>query len=308
MDEILNNIQNWWYNLSGQKDEDEKKRQIKQARNFVSSYAQSPGFKERLQKALKYLKQYEQNPRYNHYPKNLSYTSQDYIYGIKLNPYVIKTKYDSDDGAYFNEQTNTVYIPDQNYDDDRVLEDYGNTAAHEYAHSLSAHITPYLEVSSNFYKTHPSFKKFDHSYKNTFNYPYIFPHFRNSKSYQQMLNIFTDPETLAGYERDPNLVYSETSTTHDASPDESYADLMALRYDLMINNIYDSRKANNIFTKEHLDKYKKLNRRNRIFDNFTDEQIIQMMNEVAQNNTLSQNLYAKKGIKLVPKKLKATSN
>lgn len=299
-------LSDWWYEISGQKEKDEqmkqKIKQINSARNFIFSYVKSPGFMERLQKALPYLRQYEQNPVYN-YPKDRDL--YDNTYEIRINPNKIYTKLDSPKGigAYFERKTNTVYLPNKIYDENRVLEDYGNTAAHEYGHAISNSIVPQLKSISNTSRLFPELDLSSSVSTYKFKYADIFPHFRRSYSYLKLLSQMSD-EDRKFYEKYPDSIYDISSLTHDANPDESYADLMALRYDLNETGIYDSRKANNIFTQEHLDKYKKLNRRNRIFDNFTDEDIIKMMNEIAQNNTSqdSQPLYAKRGDKLVSRK------
>lgn len=98
----------------------------------------------------------------------------------------------------------------------------------------------------------------------------FFPHFRNSKSYNKVL-FSLDPEYWEFYEAHPMTVYNVSDVGHDAAPMESYADLMDFREALYRFNIYDSRKAKNPFTKEHLDKWKSLNKHLRLFDNFTDE-------------------------------------
>ena len=92
-----------------------------------------------------------------------------------------------------------------------------------------------------------------------------------------------------------------TDDLHDASPSESYADLFLLRKKLLDSGVYDIRKANNPFTKQHLEQFKKKNKdKIRLFDNFSDEDIIWMMNNVAQNNmnNNNQNQYAKQGGKM----------
>lgn len=68
---------------------------------------------------------------------------------------------------------------------------------------------------------------------------------------------------------------------------------MALRYMLYNNGIYDSRKADNPFTKEHLNKMKEINPEFRLFYNFDDEDIIKikMMNTVAYNTNYDNQNY-----------------
>jgi hypothetical protein len=65
-----------------------------------------------------------------------------------------------------------------------------------------------------------------------------------------------------------------------------------LKKKLLDLGIYDVRKANNPFTKQHIDQFKKKNRdKVRLLGNFSDADIIWMMNNVAQNNTSTNNKY-----------------
>lgn len=302
MEEWFEQLRNWWYEKSGQKYKDEVRKQAKDASDFVVSYVKSPGFKQRLKLVPKFLKQYEQNPKYNSFPSDLTLNFKDYRYKVKLEPFTFYTKYPESVGSYFNPKSKTVYI--QSDGKSNVTENHGNESAHEYGHVVEHMIQPSLLIKDTFYKQHPELEGTDPQYETPFVYSYIFPHFRESKAYKQMLfRLADDEDARKYYEKHPRTVYDIDSVSHDADPGESYADLMSLRYDLNATGIYDSRKANNPFTKEHLQKYKALKRKQRLFDNFTDDQIIKMMNEIAQNNVQTNNslLYAKKGSKLIPK-------
>lgn len=74
--------------------------------------------------------------------------------------------------------------------------------------------------------------------------------------------------------------------SHDMRRDENYADILAFRKSLYDDGIYNSLKANNPFTKKHLDKAKKKYKDYfvRPFNNFTDEELIEIMNLVAAND------------------------
>ena len=84
----------------------------------------------------------------------------------------------------------------------------------------------------------------------------------------------------------PQLTPNKKVNKHDSRREENYSDLMDFRRMLYNDKIYDSTKANNPFTKEHLnkakEKYKDLFIR--LFNSFTDDRIINIMNTVAQNN------------------------
>lgn len=119
-------------------------------------------------------------------------------------------------------------------------------------------------------------------------YSTLYPIFRRNKQYQFLLNKLVDPKLQKLFNTNPSRYYRYS---HDAQPSESYADLMALRYMLYNNGIYDSRKADNPFTKEHLNKMKEINPEFRLFQNFDDNDIIKMMNTVAYNTNYDNQNY-----------------
>lgn len=91
---------------------------------------------------------------------------------------------------------------------------------------------------------------------------------------------------------------------HDAELNEAYSDLGALRYNLEKEGIFDSKKAGEIFTKEHLEKYRKTERgkRDRFIQLHTDDQIIEAINVIAENNNENQEYelpMARKGLTLI---------
>lgn len=94
---------------------------------------------------------------------------------------------------------------------------------------------------------------------------------QRNKSYQNVTN--------GTIERNDN-------TDHDIAPQENRADLFQLRYQMYKNGIYNSIKDKE-FTKEHLDKFKKTNGWNRLQRLYKDEDIIWLMNNIADNNTNS---------------------
>lgn len=79
---------------------------------------------------------------------------------------------------------------------------------------------------------------------------------------------------------------------HDAASHESYADYISFLYNLYEKGIHDARKSNadgsNEFTKEKLQQFKEATpnwEKMRIFEKFSDEDLIEMANVVADNNT-----------------------
>ena len=74
---------------------------------------------------------------------------------------------------------------------------------------------------------------------------------------------------------------------HDKKAKEMKSDLNAFRYNLMKQGIYDAGKEE--FTKEHLKKAKKTFSKDRLDQNYSDKNLIWLMNNIAENNTPSNN-------------------
>lgn len=89
----------------------------------------------------------------------------------------------------------------------------------------------------------------------------------------------------------PQLTPNKKVNKHDSQRSENYSDLIDFRRLLYNDKIYDSTKANNPFTKEHLKKAKEKYKDQfiRLFNSFTDGRIIYIMNTVAQNNNKNNN-------------------
>jgi hypothetical protein len=95
---------------------------------------------------------------------------------------------------------------------------------------------------------------------------------------------------------------------HDLDPRESKSDINALRYELMEQGIYDAGKED--FTEEHLNKSKKSFIKDRLLKNFNKEDLIYIMNNVADNTQKDSLPVAQKGkrIELDEVNVKGLSN
>lgn len=85
---------------------------------------------------------------------------------------------------------------------------------------------------------------------------------------------------------------NNTPMEHDAASHESYADYISFLHKLNETNVHDARQSNadgsNTFTKEKLQKFKDNNpnwENMRIFKKFNDDDLIEMVNTVASNDT-----------------------
>jgi hypothetical protein len=154
------------------------------------------------------------------------------------------------------------------YDNDDIA------LSHELGHALSESVKS--KISNDLY---PSITGYASAYH------YIYPHFRESKSYKRNMKTYgsdyAKDERSYYFNKDKAYAMHYTgvpyNSSHDGDPSESYSDLIALRYALHKLGLYDSTKANNPFTKEILEKFKKKLKVknnyviNRLFLNYTDD-------------------------------------
>lgn len=78
--------------------------------------------------------------------------------------------------------------------------------------------------------------------------------------------------------------------SHDLRPDENKADLNAFRFNLNEEGIYDARKEE--FSKEHLKKAKGTFIKNRLLKNYSEKDLIWLMNNVASTKNETNNITA----------------
>lgn len=109
------------------------------------------------------------------------------------------------------------------------------------------------------------------------------------------LQSFQLDEDFRKVDRDviKNKNYQEVD--HDSQPTENKADIDAIRYMMYKNGIYDTRKDGE-FTKEHLNKLYKTNDfiKNRLKNNYKDEDLIWLMNNIADNSDID-GVYGQQG-------------
>lgn len=269
-----------------------KTKYLNEAIQFAKDYRNSPGFKERWNKignkgvTRRLGSKYDVNEGYGKVLWSLS----NWNTSNKIN--------------YWNNSSNAAYFPSQgfyigtNKNPVSAMSNWKDELTHEVGHYFESNILPtYID----------SYTK-EKSPMGTY-FSDLYPIFRKSKSYNSSLDLISNDEDIKNYERNPSFTYyvqyqggyldGLSDSLHDGTPTESYADLFILKKKLLDLGIYDVRKANNLFTVEHLKKFKKQNKdKIRLFDNFSDKDIIWMMNNVAQNNKIQsnqQNYYAKKG-------------
>lgn len=283
----------------------EGREEFQSIREFAKRYVGSPGFNERLNRRLNELKN--------------DYSTSIYGWNVTLNPsYLDNTVlnlYEGDGQSWANSSGNTLNMSERGM--------WGlpkkpgrHTMAHELGHLVDNGVIKMY--SSPFYLP---------NLKSRIQYSSIYPQLRRNKYAKEAIKAGIRPDSIM-FKDVYDTAYSKNKNTkyHDAFEQEPYADFFQMRYELDKLGLYDSTKANNKFTKEVLDKFRKTTNSGqginggypykmaikRIFDNFTDDQIIEIMNTVAEvdpskqlNEQLSpdpsQAYYAKRGIRLIKK-------
>lgn len=246
--------------------------------DFVQNYYNSPGFLQRFDNFQKNIL-----PRYS---SNRDITTIGYDDKIRVQKKPLIFNQIFRDRGLFGLENNGQYLPNGNiiigdtqfdstnpfYLTGEAGYGYDDVLAHELGHAVDNSIKLY-KTESLLNKEYPMPGNY---------YSDLYPIFRNNKQYKQVLKTLNDSEKSLWLKM-PSITGAEE--WHDARPSESYADLMRLRYLMQKKGIFDSTKKDNVFTKDHLDKFKKsVKITPRLLNNFSEDDIIWMMNNVAQND------------------------
>lgn len=192
----------------------------------------------------------------------------------------------------YNTQDNTVYATD---DEDwyKQAQEYTGISDKDaiFSHELGHFINEFMGFNNDYVDSYSLLKnnsKFQDLYREA------------SPNLQSIMNRDPSLGVNSFYDNDHN-----PSDVHDADPGESYSDLMLARYLAQKYGIYDSIKGGE-FTQEHLDALKKIIPNFRLFQLFPDFITVKMFNTIADNgrttNQYNDVSYAKRGIKLIPRK------
>jgi len=84
-----------------------------------------------------------------------------------------------------------------------------------------------------------------------------------------------------------SMLNNPNANSHDIIPGENKSDINALRYNLFKDGIYDAGKEE--FTRDHLKKAKKSFTLDRLLKNYGEDNLILLMNIIAQNNSTTDN-------------------
>lgn len=276
-----------------------KMQKAKQALDFVKSYYNSEGFSERFHNLGNILQNFSNSP----------YNMNQYLPDTELRKFPLRlrsTVGDSNlkDNSNYSINDYRITVGDMDFNYLPEFRDYDSVVAHELGHTVDNSIDVYQGDVKRWkdlgFLSKEELKELSTPVEKqplSPSYSDMYPVFRNSHAYKNFKNNYINTDKKEMYDKYNDFYYDYN---HDGNPGESYADLMQLRYDMNRLGIFDSRKKGQKFTKEHLNKFRTKDKTNyRIFDNFSDNDIIWMMNNVAQvENRKDNKLLAKRGGKM----------
>jgi hypothetical protein len=231
-------------------------------RNFVDSdpvkqwtldYINSPKYKERLTKS-----------GYKNVPEEIKIRSGN-VKNTKIEPipneaYEMKKMWDSGDfdtySSNYNLDKNIIHLNEKN---DALL--------HKDIYKNSKFILPKINETEAHEFGHAEVQRVDPTGENDFD-------FRLNK--KDVDNLIKRGGRSKGINK------------HDQDPYENKADLNSFRYNLKQQGIYDA--GNEEFTEEHLKKARKTFAKDRLLKNYSDKDLIWLMNNIAQNEQPDENI------------------
>lgn len=248
------------------------------ATEFMLDYINSPKYIERLEKR-----------GYNNPKKEV----QDRIQNV------IRTKTENkvvpeDKGSYYNKK-NEKLVMDYGRDvliQPRPIVDLNKITPDRLGYqSIKAHELSHAELRPESLKDNP----------NRLSEEDNLDLFFRTKLYKNKNSFLKDPEKRKFF-----LSLNFVPFGHGYQPEENKADINALRYEMKKQGIYDAGKEN--ITPEILKKAKKTFIKDRLLENYKEEDLIWLMNNIAQNNSENNvENYAEKGGKIVKRVIKSSN-
>lgn len=267
--------------------------EIMDAVNWVKSYYGSPGFMERFTSNNNDFMRYrgsEYDPNKDGYKDSKRYYDLEIRNGLKLTPLAIEKV------SFVPSDLELAHNAEYNFDDKEIkigkkysgllgtIGDFFNSmpfmydyvAAHEAGHGMAESIKHIL-VDQFGQQYNPATLI---GYKEQ-SYTDMLPALRANKMYQRLISSAKYADSKDYINLNPEML-ELSEQNHDALPKEGYADLVALRYLMAKHNIYDSKLANNPAEQKHIAAIKKLYPKLRIFKLYDDDQLLYMLNSIAQ--------------------------
>lgn len=246
----------------------------KEIANYIISYIQSPVFSKRLQTTynIPTAKEWGMRERFYDYVLDL-YNKNNFINynnvspNFNLKPPKIKYNDNQNENPHYNSNTHTVNLKSPNYyntiartvNDKSFKNMFDFVGAHEIAHSFDIPSKMHIEddgfpFTVRYSTTIPAFRLMNRDFSITL---------RNTDKYGSL-----------------RLPYEEN---HDNFPSEKYADFMAARYAAYKHGIFDSREDKPI-TLDQVKQLKALPEAQHYLEKFTDEELLWLLNNVADNS------------------------
>lgn len=235
-------------------------------KQFFESYLRSPKYRERL------LKQGYANP------ENVINERLGYLRNMQ-----VLESYPGMSGSQFDPDTNTVYMDSDDFGWFGKGYYRNSSEAHERSHGLGARGGSDLVRQAKENIPNNTYFSYDDIYENMYRKS---PRYLNPNEVRQLegrnkLNVYSDF----------GRKISEADE-HDMHAQETKADLDAIRYRLWEDKIYNA--GTEDFSPEHLkkakEKYKKDPIMKRLLKNFSEENIIYLMNNIAKSRNSNSNL------------------
>lgn len=231
----------------------------------------------------------------------------DYINSPKYRERLLKSGYKNPDEIIKNriEQLKNTNVINQNYELSGFDKIWANIKGTPYSNSGSMYIPEKNTVVMNSYidQKRGGVNKQDSDYVKAHELAHAetngYPLNERDKSqlFNRLFMLIPDSEGMNKEESD-NLKRESKKTDysdvgHDSNPNENKSDLNALRYQLKKEGIYDAGKQE--FKLEYLEKLKPSYFKDRLLRNYKKEDIVWLMNNIADNSEINNNIYGQQG-------------
>jgi len=231
--------------------EEFKKKSKQGSREFTEEYINSPKYKEKLKRSG-YPMPDEVIKYRSERVEDSNVVEQDGPPGLMKQIFnkITSTPY-SYTGSQYHPKENTLVIDQKEDRKRKVFLSKEGTKAHEYAHSELSGVG------------------------------------LNKKDFDSLFDrqkVYNDPDDVTLPSELPKIKQRvmKNPASHNLKPEENKADLNALRFLLNEEGIYDARKEE--FTKQHLKKLKSNFIKDRLLRNYSEKDLIWLMNNIALND------------------------
>jgi len=243
--------------LGGKEKDQPKKKSKTDSKQFTEEYINSPIYKKKLTNSG-YKKPEEVIKSRLDRVKDSEVIYQDGSPGLmkKILNKVTSTPY-STEGSQYQPETNSIVIDQATDRINKAFISREGVKAHEYGHA---------ELSGSELNE------------------------RDANELFRRQRTYSNPEDYISPEELERIKKRGYKVNHDLRPEENKSDLNGFRFLMNQDGVYDARKEE--FTKEHLKKSKNNFIKNRLLKNYSEEDLIWLMNNVALNENKNKSTYS----------------